>query len=262
VVVGTGIRVVSQTTQEAVAYMEKAGKLFYLVADTVTEQWIGGLNGTAESLYDCYAKGKPRIESYREMTERILSAVRKGGLVVAAFYGHPGVFVNPSHAAIRKARAEGFEAMMLPGVSAEDCLFADLGIDPAPYGCASFEATDFLLYDRLFTSSSHLILWQIGMIGELGYRIERPPEDPGLAILAETLMKQYSPEHEVVVYEAAQYPVCDPVLHRVRLAELPKAPVTPLSTLYVSPAERRKPNPEMMRRLAIAELPRARPGGA
>ena len=73
------------------------------------------------------------------------------------------------------------------------------------------------------------------MIGEFGYRIERPPEDPGLAILAEILMKQYSPEHEVVVYEAAQYPVCDPVLYRVRLAELPEAPVTPLSTLYVAP---------------------------
>jgi hypothetical protein len=37
---------------------------------------------------------------------------------------------------------------MLPGISAEDCLFADLGIDPGIYGCQSYEATDFLANGR------------------------------------------------------------------------------------------------------------------
>jgi len=31
---------------------------------------------------------------------------------------------------------------MLPGISAEDCLVADLGIDPASSGCQSYEAND------------------------------------------------------------------------------------------------------------------------
>ena len=65
------------------------------------------------------------------MAEAILEPVRAGKRVCAAFYGHPGVFVLPSHDAISRARAEGFEATMLPGVSAEDCLVADLGVDPA-----------------------------------------------------------------------------------------------------------------------------------
>src|SRR3546814_12671609 len=34
------------------------------------------------------------------------------------------------HKAIAQARAEGLEAHMEAGVSAEDCLYADLGIDP------------------------------------------------------------------------------------------------------------------------------------
>src|SRR2546429_6584747 len=46
----------------------------------------------------------------------------------------------------RQAREEGFEAEMLPAVSAEDCLFADLGVDPGDEGCQSFEATSFLLF--------------------------------------------------------------------------------------------------------------------
>src|SRR5437773_2103233 len=77
------------------------------------------------------APGKPRRETYAEMVEELLAPVRAGHNVCAAFYGHPGVFVNPGHEAIRRARAEGFPARMLPAVSALDCLVADLGIDPA-----------------------------------------------------------------------------------------------------------------------------------
>ena len=42
------------------------------------------------------------------MVERILAPVRAGKQVVAAFYGHPGVFVQPSHEAIRRAIADHF----------------------------------------------------------------------------------------------------------------------------------------------------------
>lgn len=254
VVVGTGIRLVSQVTQETAAYLEKADHLLYLVADKVTEHWLRGLNPTAETLYDCYAPGKPRWAAYREMVERILGHVRRKKLVVVAFYGHPGVFVNPGHVAIRQAREEGFEATMLPGVSAEDCLFADLGIDPAAVGCASFEATDFLVYGRRFDTSSHLILWQVGVVGEITYRRDRATEDKGLRILAETLLRHYPPDHQVVLYGAAQYPVCDPIIHRVTLAELLQAEVPSLATLYVPPLEVRQPDREMLERLGLGAL--------
>ena len=60
-----------------------------------------------------------------------------------------------------QARAEGFNARMLPGISAEDCLFANLGADPGTHGCQSFEATSFLLRKPKFDTLTHLILWQI-----------------------------------------------------------------------------------------------------
>jgi hypothetical protein len=185
------------------------------------------------------------------MVERILGHVRRKKLVVVAFYGHPGVFVNPGHVAIRQAREEGFEAVMLPGVSAEDCFFADLGIDPAAVGCASFEATDFLVYRRRFDTSSHLILWQLGVVGELTYRRDRattedkglyPGGDPAPALPAGSSGR---------ALRGGAVPGLRPIIHRVALAELPKAEVPPLATLYVPPLEVRAPDREMLERLGL-----------
>src|SRR2546428_900577 len=104
------------------------------------------------------------------MADRIVSAVQSGLDVCAAFYGHPGVFVDASHEAIRRTRRAGLPARMLPGISAEACLVADLGMDPAANGCQSFETTDFLLSRRKFDPSSALILWQVGVLGEASVR--------------------------------------------------------------------------------------------
>src|SRR6185295_16544322 len=97
VVVGTGIRLVGQTTLEALGCIKAAEKLLYLVNDPTTAAWIQGLNPTAESLEDCYVKGMARSRIYEDMAARIMSAVRSGLHVCAAFYGHPGVFVSATH---------------------------------------------------------------------------------------------------------------------------------------------------------------------
>lgn len=139
--------------------------MLYLLADPITTRWVGDLNASAESLHDLYVTGGERRAAYTAMVERVLSWVRRDLAVCVAFYGHPGVFVAPGHEAVRAARLEGFRAEMLPGVSTEDCLFADLGIDPAA-GCQSYEATDFLLHGRRIDTSAALVLWQAD---ELGY---------------------------------------------------------------------------------------------
>jgi hypothetical protein len=66
--------------------------------------------------------GNSRRQSYVEMVEHILTHVRSGYNTCVACYGHPGVFANPTHEAVRRAKDEGFSAKMLPGISAEDCL--------------------------------------------------------------------------------------------------------------------------------------------
>jgi uncharacterized protein YabN with tetrapyrrole methylase and pyrophosphatase domain len=250
-IVGTGIRLVGQTTLEAKANIEQADKVLYLVSDPATIHWIEEANTNTESLHSFYSQEKDRLTTYLEMVEHILSFVRQQMHVCAVFYGHPGVFVLPSHEAIRRARQEGYAARMLPGVSAEDCLFADLGIDPGAVGCQSFEATDFLVHHRRFDPACSLILWQIGVVGDIGYREHYSAA--GLRILIETLLPHYPLGHEAVIYEAALYAICDPRMDRVALAEVAERNVTPISTLYVPPAMAEPVDEEMMRRLGIPD---------
>jgi Tetrapyrrole (Corrin/Porphyrin) Methylases len=251
-VVSTGIKAIAQITQETRHRLEMAEKVLYLFADPITTRWVQELNPTAESMEDLYKVGTERREIYAAMVQRILSWVRRDFAVCAAFYGHAGVFVAPGHEAVRRAQAEGFDAELLPGVSAEDCLFADLGIDPAAMGCQSYEATDFLLHPKRFDASVPLVLWQVGVVGSFRHVLH--PDPHGIRMLAEYLLQFYRGDHVAVIYEAAQLPVCGPRITEVKLNGLPHAPVPPLSTLYVPPAGQPTLNVEMYSQFGV-DLP-------
>jgi len=254
IVVGTGFLVAGQVTPEAHAAMTGADRLLYVVSDAPTRRWIETVNPSAESLYDAYGEGRPRSDSYREMVERILAPVRAGQRVCAAFYGHPGIFVYPSHEAIRRAREEGFRARMLPGISAEDCLFADLGVDPALQGWRSYEATDFLARRRPVDPTSALVLWQVGAIGVATFHRRAVWRTDGLRVLVDVLSEHYPEDHRVVLYQAATLPVVEPRILELPLAELPDAEVSVAATLYVPAAASPPSDPEAMERLGLAGL--------
>jgi precorrin-6B methylase 1 len=251
-VVGTGIAGPAHVTPEARGEIRSAEQTFLLLGDPLSRAWLAELAPGAEKLSDLYAPGKSRRRTYAEMVERVLAAVRRGRRVVLVLYGHPGVFAQPTHAAVRRAREEGFDARMLPGISAEDCLFADLGVDPGERGCQSFEATDFLLRRRRFDPCSALVLWQIGAIGVEDVRTTSLWSRPGLVALTDVLLGSYPRRHEVVVYEASTLPIVEPKRARATLAELPDAPVTIASTLYVPPLADRPTDRRMARRLGLA----------
>lgn len=238
-------------TPEATSAIELADEVVYLVTQPLTAQWIERTNPRSRSLDSLYAPGKPRRETYAEMVEELLAPVRAGRDVCAAFYGHPGVFVNPGHEAIRRARAEGYRARMLPGVSALDCLVADLGIDPAATGLQSYEATDFVVHRRRPDTAATLVLWQIGVVGELGYATG--PRRENLALVVDRLARAYPREHEVIVYEASPYLlVADPFVLRLPLEELPGARVPLLATLVVPPARKPRRDRALAARLGLS----------
>ncbi|GAB2904367.1 hypothetical protein GCM10022245_44920 [Streptomyces mayteni] len=145
VVVGTGIRGIGQLTFEAAGWIQQADHVAYCVSDPVTEVWIQEHSKSSQDLYALYGNDKPRRETYQQMVAALVQPAREGQTVCGVLYGHPGVFADPPHEAIKVLRAEGIPAMMLPGVSAVDCLFADLGIDPGTVGCQEVEATELLL---------------------------------------------------------------------------------------------------------------------
>lgn len=237
--VGIGIRSPGQATFEVAARIEDAEKVYTLVPNPLAEVWIRTLNANTERLADLYAVGKPRSETYREVVERITSSVRDGLRVCAVSYGHPGVAAYPFHESIRQLRAEGFPAEMLAGISAEDSLFADLGVDPVSGGCLTYEATDFLLRRRLVDPACNLILWQIGVIAEAGYKPDWSAWNrDGLVVLTERLLEVYRPDHEAIVYEAPSILPCEPSIEGVPLGRLADARISPLSTLFVPPMVR------------------------
>jgi uncharacterized protein YabN with tetrapyrrole methylase and pyrophosphatase domain len=248
-VVGTGIQLGTQLTPEARMAITHADAVLVLVAEPVVQAAVERLNPQTRSLHEHYVVGQSRADAYEAMVEEILAHVRRGLDVCAAFYGHPGVFVAPSHEAVRRAREEGFRARMLPGISAEDCLFADLGVDPARVGCQSYEATEFLVHGRRVDRTAGLVLWQLGTVGNTAAAEEATPS--GLGVLVEVLLEHYPSGHDVVVYEASPLPGYEPRIRRVRLGDLAPQHVTALSTLYVPPVEPAELDLTMLDRLGL-----------
>jgi uncharacterized protein YabN with tetrapyrrole methylase and pyrophosphatase domain len=255
VVVGTGIESMGQMTDAARRELRRADRVLYVVADPLTERAVRALNRRSESLHGLYGRGTHRLITYARMARQVLEHVRQGERVCFALYGHPGVFAMPAHAAVRLARQEGFPARMLPAVSADACLIADLGVDPAA-GWQSYEATDFLLRRRRADPTAALVLWQVGVIGRLDYPDGRSSRAP-LKVLSATLSRLYPRGHRGILYEAATLPGFPPDVREVRLSALDREPVSSTTTLYVPPAQKARVDRAMQARLGLGKAPRA-----
>ncbi len=246
--VGVGMMLGAHISPYSQSCIEEADVVFSLMSHGVVEQWVASMHPDVRSLQGYYAEGKSRRDSYREMVEAILAEVRLGKQVCAAFYGHPGVFALVPHQAIKQARAEGFQAQMEPGISAEDCLIADLGLDPGATGCAQFEASQFLFHRRRIDPSAMLILWQIGITGDRSlYQFHASTS--ALQLLVERLSENYPLEHQVILYEAATLPIGEPRIERLPLAALTDAELHMHTTLVIPAAEPLKPDETLKKKL-------------
>lgn len=235
VVVGSGISA-AHISEETKGWIEAATKVLYCVADAPTERLIMNLNASHESLYVFYGEDKPRSDTYRQMVDRTLECVREGETVCAVYYGHPGIFVNPGHRAVTIARSEGFDAKMLPAVSSLDCLFCDLGFDPSR-GCLIYEATDLVVRRRMLDPTLHTVIWQIACVGDLGYSFAGF-DGRNTQRLVDYLLTVYKGDHQVAIYEAAQFAICEPVIKWIPVEDLANVKLSGIDTLYVPPAMR------------------------
>lgn len=232
-IVGTGIKFLSHLTTEANAYIEQSDKVLYLVNDPVLKAWIEKKSINSESLDHLYFKFEQRKQAYSAITQYILDTLKDDLHICMVLYGHPTVYAEPALEAAKLAKAQGFDVKILPAISAENCLFADLMIDPGSCGCLSYEATDFLYHQKSFHTGSHLILWQIGMLGELGH--ELPKDNKRKLELKNYLAQKYPLDHPIYIYEAAQYPGFSPRIDIGEMQNLHLYSYSTLSTLYIPP---------------------------
>ncbi|KAJ7691778.1 tetrapyrrole methylase [Mycena rosella] len=235
-IAGSGIASIGHITLETLALIKEADKIFYAVTDPATECYIQeNSRGDHFDLTTFYDTNKKRYESYVQMSEVMLREVRAGRNVLGIFYGHPGVFVAPSHRAIAIAREEGFQAKMLPGISAEDYMFADLGFDPSTQGCMTQEATELLVRNKKLDPSVHNIIWQVGSVG-----VDTMVFDNGkFHLLVERLEKDFGLDHKIQHYIGAILPQSVTVKDAFAIRDLRKEEVlkqfTTTSTFYIPP---------------------------
>jgi hypothetical protein len=238
-IIGSGIDSIGFSLGDE-ALIAGADKVLYCVADPATVVWLRRLRPDALDLYVLYGDDKVRYTTYMEMAEAQLYWVRAGLRVVVIFYGHPGVFVLSTHRAIQIARREGHRAVMRAGVSALDTLCADLGVDPSHPGLQTHEATDCLIRRRRIDTSLHVILWQVGLIGELGYRRQGYLNNH-FSYFISWLEELYGCDYQVTHYIGARYPGTDPLIQVLRLCELHdparQREITGLSTFYIPPRD-------------------------
>jgi uncharacterized protein YabN with tetrapyrrole methylase and pyrophosphatase domain len=238
----------SHLTPLARSYIKNADVVFTALSDSIVELWLARMNPNVRSFQTLYQEGKSRGDTYRQMVDALMAEVRAGKQVCGAFYGHPGVFALPPHKAIAIARAEGYPAHMEPGISAEDCLYADLGFDPGRYGCQHYEANQIMLYRRRIDPSAYVVLWQVGLAGDQSFTRFSTPE-PYKQVLVDVLARDYDLAHEVILYRAATLPMHEPRIERLPLGKLPQAQIDQQATLVIPPARSLEPDLQIRERL-------------
>ena len=255
VCVGLGMMLGAHLTPRSRSHIEQADVVFAALSDPIVELWLQEMRPDMRSLQPCYAEGRSRRDTYAGMVAILLAAVRRGRRVCGVFYGHPGVFALAPHQAIAEARAEGFPAHMEPGISAEDCLYADLGIDPGTHGCQHYEASQFMFHVRRFDPSAYLVLWQVGIAGDRSLRrFDASPAHQRL--LVEILAGHYPPGHEVIVYEAATLAFTTARMGRMPLSDLAEATLHLHTTLVIPPVRPLQRDQAMLDRLAALDAAR------
>ena len=242
--VGIGMTLGAHITPQAKQCIVESDVVFVAASSGVVEKWIEGMHHDVRSLQPYYAADKPRTQTYREMVDAMMTEVRAGKNVCGAFYGHPGVFAKAPHDIIAVGKAEGYRAIMLPGISAEDCLWADLGLDPGQSGCQQYEASQLLFSRRPIDTAAILVLWQVGVVGDSSFTM-RSTGTPQRKLLTERLLEHYPPDHSAILYEASTLPTFPPRKEIIQLVDLPGSSVRQETTLVI-PALGPAPRDESM----------------
>jgi uncharacterized protein YabN with tetrapyrrole methylase and pyrophosphatase domain len=247
-IVGTGMTLGAHIAPICRSHIEQADVVF-TSAHHLMELWLKNMNPDVRSLQYLYGQGKDRRITYKEMVDTMMAEVRQGKKVVGAFYGHPGVFAGPPHKVIEQAKLEDYAARMEPGISAEDCLYADLGIDPGRVGSQNFEASQLMFYQRNIDPTAYLILWQVAIAGDT--TIKR--SETGKAyrqVLVELLSNDYSLDHKVALYECPTLALDLPRIDWIRLDEFIDADLSLITTMVLPPIKKMIKNQRILDKLA------------
>ncbi|HAT1815655.1 SAM-dependent methyltransferase [Legionella pneumophila serogroup 1] len=246
IVVGSGIKSISHLTEETKRVIQEADKVLYLVNEDILKQWIQREAKNSESLDSIYFSSDKRIEAYQALTNHIIEEYLKVSTLCVVFYGHPSIFADSALNAVREIKKNSGEAIILPAVSAQDCLFSDLEIDPGDQGCFSIEATELVLFERNIDIYGHLILWQVANFG----RIDGEQTNT-LSILKDYLYGYYPADYSICLYEAPSLPTYRPRIDWIQLCKLDQAVISSITSVYIPPIKKKALSNKYLRLLNL-----------
>lgn len=253
VCIGVGMTAGAHLTASAKRHIERADILFIDVPNALFGAWLKDMHGDVRDVGTIRAEQRLPGETNLAIAEILLTEVRKGANVCAAFYGHPGTFGGPARVAIQLARNEGYSTHLEPSLSAEDCLYADLDIDPGKYGCQHYEASQLMRYRRSIDSSAYLVLWNVDTPQDA--LVAKSNTSAYRKVLLDALAGDYTPDHMVVVYRPPTLMDRNPYVLKLPLALLPWAAIGPQACVVLPPAAELLPDPIRQARLATLTTP-------
>ncbi len=119
-----------------------------------------------------------------------------------------------------------------------------------------------LLRKRQILTDRHVVIWQVGCVGNPGYRRQGYLKE-NFAVLLDYLEEFYSPDEEIVHYIGSQFPTVSPVIERIPLSRF-RSPevskhVTGISTFYIAPKDRKNYDSDMAQRMGLLSKPSSIP---
>ncbi|KTD63238.1 tetrapyrrole methylase [Legionella santicrucis] len=234
IIVGSGIKSLSHLTEETKKVIQNSDKVLYLINEDNLKKWIQLEAKQSESLDPIYFSHSQRIEAYKALTKYIIEEYYKVSILCVVFYGHPTVLADSGLNAVKHIKKDGGNAIILPAVSAQDCLFSDLEIDPGDRGCFSIEATELVLFERKIDIHAHIILWQVANFG----KSDRSKVSK-LSILKDYLYEYYPTDHSICLYEAPSLPTYRSRIEWISLDCFDKSIINSVTTVYIPPLKKK-----------------------
>ena len=218
--VGLGVLNVDHITRETERVIRRSNEVLYVDTGVATPAYLESLSPRATSLFaTSYEENGHRLNAYYGMAARVLDAAMDHPPVTFAMHGHPIVGAYAPFLIRDMARLLDLEVLVLPGVSAMDCLFAELMVDPCASGMQMYEATDLLLRRRPLQPDVPALIWQIGCV-ETRLHSQRVSKSERFERLRAHLLRFYPPEHRSAAVYSTPHPLMPSTVHRFALQDI------------------------------------------
>lgn len=239
-IVGLGINGFDQVTPEVRNVLSRSKEVFFIPNSFGTEDYLRSFCPNITGLMDSYQENGDRLDAYHDMATRVVNAALENAPVALAEYGHPTIFAYPPYLIQQAALALGLRVKVLPGISAMDCIFADLMIDPSKDGLQMYEATDLILRERTLFPDVASLIWQIGSLETALYSSKTNAPQRFYRFLNH-LLRFYPPGHVVTAIYTTNHPLIPSTIYKFPLWSLPDhaEKLHPGFTLYIPAVEAR-----------------------